>query len=104
MPRTTDLHDNVIEWLSDADRATVTAHKQSLKHRLTKLAEENPDDVQIVAVNEDGTMVAHIPVSYILIRKPKQMNYTDEQKEANAKRLAEALAKKRAEASAQRTI
>lgn len=97
MAKVGDFHENVIEWLSESDWATVTAHRQGLKNRLIKLSEENPDDVKIVAVNDDGTIVAHILRTYILIRKPKQMNYTDEQKEVNAKRLAEGLAKKRAE-------
>jgi predicted N-acetyltransferase YhbS len=45
-----------------------------------KLAEKYPDEVQIVAENEDGSIVAHIPVSYLKISRGKQ-DLTEEQRE-----------------------
>lgn len=50
-----------------------------------KLAEKHPDDCQIVADNEDGSICAHVPVAWIRISPPKQ--YTEEQRQQMGERM-----------------
>lgn len=59
--------ENVIEFLKDGQRATVTFSQGRFKSRIKKLAAERPEECQIMAENQDGSMCAHIPVSWIKI-------------------------------------
>lgn len=63
-----DIPENAIEWLKGRKVATVTlAGGTALNTRVKKLAKSKPDKVQITDTNEGGTIVAHIPVSWIRI-------------------------------------
>ena len=55
------------------------------KSAIRKLAEKHPDDCQIVADNEDGSICAHVPVAWIRISPPKQ--YTEEQRQQMGERM-----------------
>lgn len=84
------MNENVIEcaieWLRGDKEATVTAYNASkLKNRVTKLAEEYPDDFKVLYTNDDGSIMAHIPVSCIRIARPTQMS--DERKQELAERM-----------------
>lgn len=57
----------------------------ALKSKLLRLADEHPDDVRILKINGDGSIFAHISVSYVKISPPRQVS--DEQKEAASERF-----------------
>lgn len=79
------MNEFCIEWIKGADYAGVTVPSgTALKSKLLKLAKEYPD-VEIMAVNEDGSMFAHIPVKFVKISPPRKMS--DEQKEAASERF-----------------
>ena len=77
--------ENVIEFLKDGKVATVTFSQGRYKTRIKKLAQKFPEECQIVAENQDGTMRAHIPVAWVRINPT--MVLTDEQKEERTNRL-----------------
>lgn len=52
--------ENVIEFIGDEKRATVTFSQGRYKSRIRKLAEEHPEECQIMAENKDGSLCAHI--------------------------------------------
>lgn len=52
---------------------------------IRKLAEKHPEDCQIIADNEDGSICAHVPVSWLRISPPKQ--YTEEQRQQMGERM-----------------
>lgn len=79
------LQENVIEWLRGSDRVTVNLCNNRYATRVRKLAEANPDEVEIVS-DREGVLLAHVPVSYIRIQPPKKMNYTEEQRAEIAER------------------
>ena len=58
--------ENCIEFLRGSKTATVTFSQGRFISKIEKLAEKFPDEVQIVARNK-GSIVAHIPTSYIKI-------------------------------------
>lgn len=68
--------ENCIEFLRDAKRAMVTLTQGRYITKVKKLAEKHPDKCQIVAENRDGSILAHIPVSWIKIAPPKEMSET----------------------------
>lgn len=85
------VQENCIEWIKGSKTATVTFPKGRFTTKISKLAEQYPDEVQICHTNSDGSIVAHIPVSYVKINHPRQVNYTEEQKEILRERGRKAL-------------
>ena len=78
------MRENVIEWYTGSDTVTVTLTQQRFINKVRKLAKTNAD-VTIEAENEDGSILAHLPVSFIKISAPRQMS--EEQKAEAAERL-----------------
>lgn len=75
-----------IEWIKGAEYAGVTAPSgTALKSKLLRLAKEKPDEVKVIAINQDGSVFAHVPVTYIKVSPPRQVS--DEQKEAASERF-----------------
>ena len=75
-----------IEWIKGSEYAGVTVPSgTALKSKLLKLADQNPDDVKIIVINDDGSLFAHVPVNYVKISPPRKVS--DEQKEAASERF-----------------
>ena len=80
----------VIEWVEGDKTATVTAPEGSaLSNKLIKLASECPDDVEM-----KHSELFHVPVKWVSVRKPKQMNYTEEQLKARSDWMRQLHSKK----------
>lgn len=77
-------NENAIEFLKDSKRATVTLTQGRYVSKVRRLAEQYPEDVEIVA-DMDGVLVAHVPTKFIKISAPRRVS--DEQKEKMASRL-----------------
>ena len=74
--------ENVIEFIKDRDKATVTFSQGRYKSRVKKLSVSHPGECEIVAENKDGSLCAHIPVSWIRINP--SMSLTEEQRQNRA--------------------
>jgi len=91
--------DNVFEWYTGEKMATVTFSQKKWVNKLKKYA-ENDKDIEIIAENDDGSIVAHVPVSYFKFSPPRKgREFTEEEKAAAAIRLAKAREKKNGEAT-----
>lgn len=77
--------ENVIEWSKNHKRATLSLSQGRTISRVKRLAEKYPEEVQILAENKDGSLYAHIPVSWIKINPPKEL--TEEQRKEISERL-----------------
>ena len=86
-----DLKENVIEFLLNEKVATISVCQGRYITRIKELAKKKPDECQITHTNTDGSIVAHIPVSWVRI------NPTLELSEERKKELAERMRKLRAE-------
>lgn len=65
------MNEFAIEWVKGAKYASVTVPSgTALKSKLLRLAENNPNEVRIIKENKDGSLFAHIPVSYVKISPP----------------------------------
>ena len=64
-----DLRENAIEWINGQERVTVTLSQGRYISKVKRLAEKFPEEVEIVKINKDGTILAHIPLSYIKINR-----------------------------------
>lgn len=80
------MRENVIEFIRDEKTMTLTLCQGRFITKVRELAKRFPDEVEIVAENADGSIVAHMPVSALhlsIIRK----TMTDEQKQKATERL-----------------
>ena len=78
--------------------ASVTAASgMKWNNAVRRLAEEYPNEVQIIAVNNDGSIFAHVPSAWVKIQPPRKTNMTEEQKMVNAERLRQLHEKRKAE-------
>ena len=66
-------------------RATLSFSQGRYKSVIRKLAEKHPEDCRIIADNKDGSICAHVPVSWLRISPPRQ--YTEEQRQQMGERL-----------------
>ena len=80
-----DLRENAIEWINGQERVTVTLSQGRYISKVKRLAEKFPEEVEIVKINEDGTILAHIPLSYIKINRASR-NLTEEEREELSER------------------
>ncbi len=79
----------MIEFIKDEERATVTFSQGRYKSRIKQLAKSYPEDCQIVAENQDGSMCAHIPVKWVKITPPKAVS--ELQRETSRRNIVKAM-------------
>lgn len=72
-------NENCIEWLRDESRATLSLSQRRVISKIERLAKSNSEECVITAHNEDGSICAHVPVSWIKISPPRTV--TEEQRE-----------------------
>lgn len=82
--------ENVIEFLKNQEVMTCTFCQGRFITKVKRLAEQYPDEVQIVAENDDGSICAHVPVRYLSLSNRKR-ELSDEEKEEIRLRLNKSL-------------
>jgi hypothetical protein len=96
-----NTNENAIEFLRNDETMTCTFSQQRFINKAKDLAKRYPDEVQ-VQENPDGTIVAHMPVSFLHLENYRR-ELTPEQRielSDRGKRLAEAQRQKRAQEKA----
>ena len=78
-------NENCIEFLNNQHRITVSFCMSKWINKVKKLKEEHPDDVKILAENEDGSICARLPIKYLKISAPRKVS--DEQRQAASERF-----------------
>ena len=78
-------NENCIEFLNNQHQITVSFCMQKWINKVKKLKEEHPDDVKILAENEDGSICARLPIKYLKISAPRKVS--DEQRQAASERF-----------------
>lgn len=78
--------ENVIDWLTGDDKVTLSLTQEKYRNRIKKLAEQYPDEVDYM-VNSDGSVFAHVPVSWLKISPPRKVELTEEQREERRARF-----------------
>ncbi len=74
LPDVTSNEENAIEFLKGSSRATVTFSQGRYITKIKKLAAERPEECEILAQNNDGGILAHIPVSRVKISPLKEVS------------------------------
>jgi hypothetical protein len=91
-----NFNETACDYLSCDKHATFCSSEIKWINKILKLAEQYPDEVeiQVLPENNQGMILAHIPKRWFKIAPPRKSNMTEEQREAMAKRLADARDKR----------
>ena len=68
-----EIRDTIYEHMTGSDTITVTAEERKEINRLKKLNAKYPNQVEIVCENEDGSLLAHIPYTWLVIKPPRKV-------------------------------
>lgn len=91
-----EIKEGCVNWVDVDDIVSVTAYERKMIRQIYEIHEKHPDEVTIVAVNDDGTVCAHMPKKYVHVsigeRAKREM--TEEQRLAAGERLKKAREKR----------
>lgn len=82
-----DIRETSIDHVSGEDYATLFTSERKWINYVYKLKESHPDKLDIRHVNDHGSLIVHIPASWMKIKQKKKVVLTDEQIEASKARL-----------------
>lgn len=88
-----EFKENVIEWLNGQDHIGVTFNQRKFISKVKKLAEKYPDQVTILAENEDGSITANLPLKALKLSIIPARELGEDQKEIMRNRLKKARSK-----------
>lgn len=78
-------NENCIEFLNNQHTITVPFCMQKWINKVKKLQEQYPNDVKIIAENDDGSICAKLPIKYLKLSAPRKVS--EEQKQAARERF-----------------
>lgn len=67
------MNENCIEWINGDTEATVTFSHGRFANKIIKLAEHD-NNIKLIAVNNDNSVTATLPLKYIKIGAPRKMS------------------------------
>ena len=76
-----EINETVYDHIKGRDTVTVTAGEQWSVNMVRRLKAQRPDEVEIVAENKDGSVLAHIPLSWMRIVPKRTRDMTDEKRQ-----------------------
>ena len=79
--------ETVYEHIKGSDTFTVTAAERWSIGMIRRLKEKYPDQVDIRYINQDGSVLAHLPIEWMRIVPKKRDTLTKEQRQANYERM-----------------
>lgn len=84
-----DIKETAWDWYGDEKTATMCSNEASWIKKLTALAEQYPNDVEIRKMPEDngGVILVSLPKKWFKIKPPAKRTLTDEQREALSERM-----------------
>ena len=81
-----ELSENVIEWITGDDTISVTVSQKKFVNRIKRFALTD-ENVVILAENPDGSIFAHLPISYLKLSPKRKDNISAERKAELAEQM-----------------
>lgn len=75
-----EIRETVYEHLRGEDRFIVTAGEQWSVNMIRRLKEKYPDEVEIEVKNQDGSLLASVPSSWMRIRPKRKIEMSEEKR------------------------
>lgn len=81
-----ELRETALDYIVGGDHICYSTSDQKRINKILKQAEEYPNDVKIIAQNDDGSIYAHLPMSWFKPPSPPK-KVSDKQREAAGERF-----------------
>lgn len=90
------LTETAFDYIAGEKTGTFTSGEKKWIKRVLALAETRPDEVTILYYpeNNDGHLVAHLPVAWFKLKPPRKVTLTDEQRAQKAENIQKAREKR----------
>lgn len=82
-----DIRETAIDHVAGEDYASFYSSETKWINYIHKLKEQYPDEVEIRHINEDGSLIVHIPASWMKVKPKKKVCLTQAQIDASKARL-----------------
>ena len=81
-----ELSENEIEWITGDETISVTVSQKKFVNRIKRFALTD-ENVVILAENNDGSIFAHLPISYLKLSPKRTVNQTVQEKSEWAEKM-----------------
>lgn len=81
-----EFNENVIEWFTGDDTIAVTVSQKKFVNRIKRFALTD-ENVVILTENKDGSIFAHLPISYLKLSPKAKNNISAERRAELAERM-----------------
>lgn len=81
-----ELSENVIKWITGDETISVTVSQKKFVNRIKRFALTD-ENVVILAENNDGSVFAHLPISYLKLSPKRTVNQTVQEKSEWAEKM-----------------
>ena len=68
------MRETNFEYIAGEKAGCFSSSEQKWINKIKKYAKDKPDEVQIIAENKDGSIVAHIPVKWFKVSPPRRIS------------------------------
>ena len=75
-----EIYEVVVDYVNGDHFITVSSTLKSWTKKIMKLHEEDPENVIIKHINDDGSIVATMPKAYLKLKKPAHRSISEEHK------------------------
>lgn len=89
-----NCRENVIEFLKGEKTITVTFSQRKYITKVKNMAKQYPNQVEILAENEDGSLCAHLPLNALHLYISKKREISEDEREQMRKRMKRMWSKK----------
>lgn len=89
-----EIKETVFSYVDVDQVASLTTYEKKWINKIHALAEKYPDQVRIVAENDDGTICAHVPKKWFKFSPPRQVS---EKQKVRMSELGKAMVRKKKE-------
>ncbi len=80
-----------IERIQSDNYCCISTGEKKFVTMIAEWAKQYPDDVIIKYINNDGSIMAHVPSNWFrFVKPPTKRSYTDEQRQAMSERMKKA--------------
>ena len=84
------MNENVIEWLEGDKFITCTFSQKKFINKCLRLAEQQANNVTILALNNDGSILVRLPIEMLKLSPKRRDNISEERKEILREQLRNA--------------
>ena len=82
-----DIKETAWDFIQGEKTGTFYSGQQKWIKKIHKYKEKYPDQIDIIHINSDGSVLAHAPESWFKFSPPKQMNISKERRKEMAENM-----------------